>query len=346
MQVLHPPPPCDAAVIPRSFELFYTATVTRTLSTALQMTAEREIAHRITQNAYTAILIQWGDRQSQPLQENAHYLIELTTRTAAGLAFHHNSSATSTHTADSGLRQQSDDDVEHFWFDIHDGLRELALNANIPSPRRAEVPFSALVADSDQQLREAVAAWLTEIGATTVHEAATVAEARAHALAHGTCDLAILDLEQPDGRVIDLVTDLRDHGWRRIVVLTSSDHWHTAPLALKAGAQACLLKPAPLTDELQRIPGRIHSDSETHQTPMLNLTHSTLGPTSLFYDLSTREIEILQLVAAGNSNKEIGQTLDRSAATIKSHLSCIGRKLGTGNRAHMVIQALRAGIIS
>lgn len=346
MHVLHPLPLCDAAVIPHSFELFYSATVTRTLATTLRMTAKREIAHYIIQNAYTVMLIQWGDRQSQPLQENARYLIELATRIAASSCLHHASSATSFRTIDAGPRQQPDDDeFELFWFDIRDRPRELALNVNIPSPRRPKTPFSALVANSDQQLREIIAAWLTQIGAATVHEASTVAEARAHALARGPRDLAIIDLEQPDGSGIELVTDLRNRGWRRIVVLTSPDHRCTVPLALQAGAQACLLKPVPLKDDFQRIPGS-DSDIEPNETPKLDFFTSGFGGASSQYDLSTREVEILQLVADGHSNREIGQTLNRSTSTIKSHLLCIGRKLGAGNRARMVVQALRTGIIT
>ena len=58
-----------------------------------------------------------------------------------------------------------------------------------------------------------------------------------------------------------------------------------------------------------------------------------------------REVEVLQLVADGRSNKEIGEALNLSALTVKSHLSRIGRKLGTGDRAQMVALAMRAGVI-
>jgi len=307
---------CDAAVIPHSFELFYAATVMRTLATALRMTTEREIARRATQHAYTAILTQWCDRQSQSLPANARYVIALATRTAADVCLRQNSSTPSFRTVDDDREQQPDDEFDLRWFDIRDGLRGLTLNTNTPLPPRPDGPFSALVADSDPWRREAITAWLTQIGAATVHEAATVAEARAHALARSSHDLAILDLEQPDGSGIELVTDLHRRGWRRIVVLASPDHSHTVPLAFQAGAQACLLKPA---------------SPASGSSP---------------YDLSTREVEILQLVAAGNSNREIGQTLNLATSTIKSHLLRIGRKLGAGDRARMVIHAMRASIIS
>ena len=67
---------------------------------------------------------------------------------------------------------------------------------------------------------------------------------------------------------------------------------------------------------------------------------------STIHDLSTREIEVIRLVADGRSNKWIGEQLSLSALTVKSHLARIGRKLGTGDRAHMVALAMRAGVIS
>ena len=63
-------------------------------------------------------------------------------------------------------------------------------------------------------------------------------------------------------------------------------------------------------------------------------------------ELSAREIEVLQGVADGRSNGDIAARLQISPLTVKSHLARIGRKLGTGDRAHAVLLALRAGVIS
>jgi DNA-binding NarL/FixJ family response regulator len=61
--------------------------------------------------------------------------------------------------------------------------------------------------------------------------------------------------------------------------------------------------------------------------------------------MSQREVEVLQLVADGHSNRDVGEQLGLSALTVKSHLARIARKLGTGDRAEMVMLALRAGVI-
>ncbi len=61
--------------------------------------------------------------------------------------------------------------------------------------------------------------------------------------------------------------------------------------------------------------------------------------------LTDREVEVLQLVADGLSNRDAGFRLGLSAGTVKSHLARIAHKLGTGDRTHMVVLAIRAGRI-
>jgi len=217
--------------------------------------------------------------------------------------------------------------------------------ATIPHPR--EEQFTVLVVDDHPLLREAIAARLRTMGAVTVHEAASVAEARARAQANGPCDLAILDLGLPDGSGLDLVTELLSLGWNRLVVLASSDDPYAVRSAFQAGAQAYLLKsasPAVVTDGVKRVlDGGVYADPTV--APLLATGTRVPGTDNTPRELSAREVEVLQLVADGQSNKEIGEALSLSALTVKSHLSRIGRKLGTGDRAQMVALAMRAGVI-
>lgn len=62
--------------------------------------------------------------------------------------------------------------------------------------------------------------------------------------------------------------------------------------------------------------------------------------------LSLRELQVLALVAEGRSNRQIGAALALSPLTVKAHLARIGRKLDSGDRAHMVALAMRAGLIT
>jgi len=215
----------------------------------------------------------------------------------------------------------------------------------VPHPR--EELFSVLVVDDHPLLREAIASRLVTMGAVTVHEAASVAEARTRALASGPCDLAILDLTLPDGSGLDLIGELRGQGWTRIVVLASSDDPHAVRTAFQTGAQAYLLKSASasvVTDGVRRVlEGGVYADPTV--APILASGTRVAGTDNTPRELSGREVEVLQLVADGQSNKEIGEALNLSALTVKSHLSRIGRKLGTGDRAQMVALAMRAGVI-
>ncbi len=61
--------------------------------------------------------------------------------------------------------------------------------------------------------------------------------------------------------------------------------------------------------------------------------------------LTDRELGVLQLVAAGQTNRQIGERLTLSALTVKSHLARISRKMGTGERAELVAIAIRTGLL-
>lgn len=62
--------------------------------------------------------------------------------------------------------------------------------------------------------------------------------------------------------------------------------------------------------------------------------------------LSDRELEVLRMVADGQTNRRVGERLGLSALTVKSHLARIARKLGSGDRAQLVATAIRSGYIT
>jgi DNA-binding NarL/FixJ family response regulator len=204
-----------------------------------------------------------------------------------------------------------------------------------------------LIVDGHPLLREAIGKRLRAMGAGTVHEAGSVAEAHARAQASGPCDLAVLDLGLPDGSGLELVSELRSRGWTRLVVLASAGDSATVHAAFRAGVRAYLLKsgsPGSLTEGVTRVlDGGVYADPTV--VPLLLNGTRVPGTNHAPRKLSHREIEVLQLVAGGQSNKEIGQALNLSALTVKSHLTRIGRQLGTGDRARMIALAMRARVI-
>lgn len=191
--------------------------------------------------------------------------------------------------------------------------------------------FSALVVDDEPQVRAAMTARLATMGAARVDEAASVAQARACADGSGPYELAILALSLPGGGVLDLLAELRTRGWPRVAVLATANDPRAIQQAIMAGAHAYLLKPA--------RPGTRGDRAGRPAPPTPPPADSPANA------LSAREIEVLRLVADGQSNKEIGAALALSALTVKSHLSRVGRKLNTGDRAEMVALAMRSGMI-
>jgi DNA-binding NarL/FixJ family response regulator len=207
--------------------------------------------------------------------------------------------------------------------------------------------FSAMVVDDHPLVRESIAGRLRGMGAREVVEAATAGEARARAHQSGPRELCVLDLGLPDGTGLDLLADLRAAGWPRLVVLSAADDAYSVRAAFVAGAQGYLLKsasPLVVVDGVRRVlAGGVYADPSVASMLAAGLRG---GPAdSGVSDLSGREIEVLKLVADGQSNKQIGDELTLSALTVKSHLARIARKLGTGDRAEMVAMAMRAGVI-
>ncbi len=196
--------------------------------------------------------------------------------------------------------------------------------------RQAGLPnrFRALVVVADPFARATLVRDLAGLGAVDILEAASLAEARVRAVGPAR-ELAVVDLTLPDGSGLTLLHELRAAGWGRALVLSALEDPYTVRGALAAGVRSFV------------VWGGTNSHSATVPTQR-GARGAGGGPEGL----SGREIEVLQLVADGKSNKDIGVALGLSALTVKSHLARIARKLGTGDRAEMVVVSLRAGVIS
>jgi DNA-binding NarL/FixJ family response regulator len=137
----------------------------------------------------------------------------------------------------------------------------------------------------------------------------------------------------PDGSGIALMAELRALGWTRGLVLSSAEDPYTVRAALAAGVRAFLVTPS-ATSPRGAHGADLHAQGRTRGVRVSGAE-----------GLSGREVEVLQLVSDGRSNKDIGEALGLSALTVKSHLARIARKLGTGDRAEMVVVAMRAGVV-
>jgi DNA-binding NarL/FixJ family response regulator len=193
--------------------------------------------------------------------------------------------------------------------------------------------FTAMVVVASPFMRETLARALRALGAADVVEAGSLAEARVRARGTASRDLCVVDGALPDGSGISLMGELRALGWSRGLVLSSVEDPYTVRAALAGGVRAFLVTPSATSG--RPAPGGAAVPGQ-HRRP---------GRVSGAEGLSGREVEVLQLVAEGRSNKDIGESLGLSALTVKSHLARIARKLGTGDRAEMVVVAMRAGVV-
>jgi two-component system NarL family response regulator len=154
-------------------------------------------------------------------------------------------------------------------------------------------------------------------------------------------DVILLDLRMPELDGVGAIKEIRglDES-AHIVVLTTFDGDEDIYRAIKAGAKGYLLKDT-AREALMDCIRRVHA-GETCIPPTLaaKLADRVSGEA-----LSAREIEVLQRVAAGKSNKEIGAELFISEGTVKTHVKSIFSKLDVVSRTEAVATASRRGLI-
>lgn len=202
-------------------------------------------------------------------------------------------------------------------------------------------PIRVLAVDDHPLLREGVAALIsTQPDLSLVAEAASGQEA-IEQFRKTLPDVTLMDLQMPNSNGIDAIIAIRsEFPDAKIVVLTTYAGDALARRALKAGAQAYVLKGLvrkELLDTIREVNKgsmRIHSEVATQIAT--HISDETL---------SEREIQVLKLIAAGNSNRLISTRLTISEETAKTHVRSILAKLGANDRTHAVTLGLRRGII-
>ena len=173
-----------------------------------------------------------------------------------------------------------------------------------------------------------------------VAEASNGREAIEQFRAHNP-DVTLMDLQMPIMNGTDAIIAIReDFPNARIIVLTTYSGDALAVRALKAGATGYVLKNM-VRKELVETIRSVHAGGKKipAEVAIEMAAHHEDDA------LTEREIEVLQRVAAGNSNKVIANHLAVSEDTIKTHMRNILSKLGANDRTHAVTIALKRGII-
>jgi DNA-binding NarL/FixJ family response regulator len=154
-------------------------------------------------------------------------------------------------------------------------------------------------------------------------------------------DVTVMDLRLPDMSGISAVTAIRaEFPEAKVIILTTFEGDVEIQRALAAGVRAYLLKSAPFEDLVEAI-RKVHSGRKHLSTQVAE----TLAEHFSGDALSEREVEVLERMAEGGRNRDIGERLSISEETVKVHIRHIMDKLGAKGRMQAVWIGLRRGVI-
>ena len=198
-----------------------------------------------------------------------------------------------------------------------------------------------LTVDDHPLLREGIAALVkAETDMKIVAEASDGEEAVQQFRRHRP-DVTLMDIQMPNLNGIEAISRIRNEfPGAKIIVLSTYSGDVQVLQAIKAGARGYIVKGhvhRELLDAIRsvhaghkRIPPEIAAELAEHAADD---------------ELSSREIDVLRLIAAGNGNKQIADKLSIGETTVKSHISSILSKLNANDRTHAVTIGLQRGII-
>jgi NarL family two-component system response regulator LiaR len=207
-----------------------------------------------------------------------------------------------------------------------------------------------LIADDHAVVREGIRAFLTtKPDMMVVGEASNGGEAIEAALRLQP-DVILMDLLMPEVDGITAIRQIRAaQPDARILVLTSFATDDQVFPAIKAGALGYLLKDSGPTDLVRAIQQVYRGESSLHPTIARKVLHMLTQPAPqprTTDPLTDREVDVLRLLAQGQSNGEIAATLKVGEGTVRTHVSSILAKLHLASRTQAALYALREGFAS
>ncbi|KTR52235.1 response regulator transcription factor [Curtobacterium oceanosedimentum] len=203
-----------------------------------------------------------------------------------------------------------------------------------------------VVADDHPIVRAGIVALLQDADDVQVVGQASDGEgAVATALAERP-DVVLMDLRMPGctgdeatARILAIEPDIR------VLILTTYESDDQILAAIEAGASGYLLKAAPESEILAGLRATARGETALAPSAAAALVRRTTAKAAVGPALSPRELEVLQLVAQGNSNPAIGRALFVSETTVKTHLGHVFEKLGVNDRTRAVTRAMELGIL-
>lgn len=197
-----------------------------------------------------------------------------------------------------------------------------------------------LIVDDHPVVREGLAAMLNRRADMEVVAEVGDGKTAVQAYDEHLPDVVLMDLRMPEMGGVDSVQAIRaSHPEARIIILTTFDGDEDIFRGLQAGAKAYLLKDTPREALLETIRAVHAGQKRIPPEIAARLAERILQP-----ELTAREMEVLRLIVAGQSNREIGQALAITEGTVKVHVNNILSKLNVHDRTQAVTEALRRGL--
>lgn len=208
-------------------------------------------------------------------------------------------------------------------------------------------PVKVMIVDDHAIVREGLSMLLgEETGVEVVGEARDGSEALTR-IGLLQPDVVLMDLVMPEMDGIAATAQIREqYPDCQVLVLTSFAEDQRVPDAIQAGAVGYLLKDVLKTDLLRAIHDAAKGEPTLHPEAQRRLMQQVVAPSTpnLLETLTDREMDVLQLIARGNSNKEIAAALHLTEGTVKGYVSTILGKLQVADRTQAALYAVKHGV--
>jgi DNA-binding NarL/FixJ family response regulator len=212
--------------------------------------------------------------------------------------------------------------------------------------------IEVIVADDQTLVRHGIRSLLELSGEFAVVAEASDGEEALRAVRSKRADVVLLDVRMPKKTGLEVLEEMRAmKAPPPAILLTTFDDEAVALAGIKVGARGFLLKDVSLeqlTGAIRTVVagGTIHSPAVTERVLRgIDRIAPAFEASALPEPLTKREREVLRLIAAGSSNKEIADALGAAEGTIKNHASSIFSKLGVRDRTRAVLKGLELGVI-
>ena len=198
-----------------------------------------------------------------------------------------------------------------------------------------------LIADDHPVVRQGLAATIARQPGMTVVAEANDGREIIDLFRFYRPDVTLMDLRMPQVDGVEAIAIIREETpTARIIVLTTYDNDEDIYRGLRAGAMAYLLKDAPLSELLEAIRAVHAGQKRIPLEVAAKLSNRINRP-----ELTARELEVLRLVVAGQSNKEIGTALTISEGTVRAHINNILYKMDASDRTQAATLAIKRGLV-